>query len=145
MFADMNVALQPHQTYMPLALPCMNNVIWRIFPCCVSSISFTLLQYKDEKISYKALEILNPDLYASNCCLDGNNALHLAGTLGFTRVCKEILARGFHKLLGKAGPSPLEIRGRFREAKTSLLPASMAVQTNQFRTAIELVQAMEPE
>ena len=101
-----------------------------------------MLQYNDEETSYKALEILNPDLYASNCRDGDTNALHLAGTLGFTRVCKEILARGFHKLLGEAGHSLLD---RHSDADATLLPASMAVQTNKFRTAIELLQAMEPE
>ena len=104
-----------------------------------------MLQFNDEKTSYKALELLNPDLYAPNCRDGDTNALHLAGTLGFTRVCKEILVRGFHKLLGEAGHSPLDSRDRHSDADATLLPASMAVQTNRFRTAIELLQAMEPE
>ena len=98
-----------------------------------------LLQECDEKASYKALEILNPDLYAPNCRDDDTNALHLAGTLGYTRVCKEILARGFHRLLYKPGDVD------FSAAYEDLRPASMAVKSTNFATAKVLLQGMEPE
>ena len=97
-----------------------------------------LSQGSDEKTCYKALEILNPDLYAPNCT-DDTNALHHTAAAGFTAVSKEILARGFHRLLGEKGYSPIIINDKYGQ----LHPASIAVQTAHFATAKELLQAME--
>lgn len=99
------------------------------------------MQEKDEKTCYKALELFTPDLYAPNCRPDDSNALHIAGIYGYTSVCKEILARGFHRLLEKPGYPPIDING----SNEPLRPASMAAQTKNFGTAKELLQAMEPE
>ena len=100
------------------------------------------VQERDEKTCYKALELLAPDVYAPNCNPEISSALHIAGTYGYTSVCKEILARGFHRLLDKHGRCPLTINeSRCSEMK----PASMAAQMTHFATAMELLQAMEPE
>ena len=106
----------------------------------ILSIISNLLQNSkgDEKTCYKALELFNLDLYAPNCSPNDVNALHLAGYHGLTTVCKEIMARGFHKLLDKAGSYP-PVSGR------NLRPASMAAQNTHFTTAIELLQGMEAE
>ena len=56
-------------------------------------------------------------------------------------MCKEILARGFHRLLEKSGRSPIDIDG----SNAKMRPASMAAQTKNFATAKELLQAMDPE
>ena len=101
-----------------------------------------MLQEKDEKTCYKALELLSPDLYAPNCSPEDTNALHLAATFGYTTVVKEILARGFYRLLNKPGNPAVMINDIYRQ---SLRPASIAVQVTHFATASELFQAMEPE
>ena len=100
-----------------------------------------LSQDSDEKTCYKALEILNPDLYAPNCTED-TNALHHTATAGFTAVSKEILARGFHRLLGEKGFFPPTLNDQYDQFD-ELHPASVAVRTAHFVTAKELLQAME--
>ena len=65
-------------------------------------------------------------------------------TLGMSAssaVVKEILARGFHRLLDESGRSPITID----DCWDDLRPASLAVQATHFVTAKELLQAMEPE
>ena len=101
-----------------------------------------LQQEKDEKTCYKALELLSPDLYAPNCSPEDTNALHLAATFGYTTVVKEILTRGFHRLLNKPGNPAVTINDVNRQ---SVRPASIAVQATHFTTASELFKAMEPE
>ena len=100
------------------------------------------MQERDQKTCYKALELLTPDLYAPNCSPDDTNALHIAATYGYTSVVKEILARGFHRLLDKQGDPPIWINDIYRQ---SIRPATIAVQVTHFGTAKELLQAMEPE
>lgn len=102
-----------------------------------------IFQESDEKTSYKALEVLSPDLYAPNCNPDEGNGLHVAGILGFTTVCREILTRGFHRLLYKKGYPHIDINDKPRSL--TFRPASMAAQTANFITAGELLQAMERE
>lgn len=67
------------------------------------------MQKQDEKTCIKALELLTPDLYAPNCINCFSNALHVAATFGYTSVVKEILARGFHRLLDSAGSPAISI------------------------------------
>ena len=97
----------------------------------------------DEKTCFKALELLSPDLYTPNCSPDDINALHLTASFGYTSVVKEILARGFHRLLDESGRSPITIDDCWDG--DDLRPASLAVQATHFVTAKELLQAMEPE
>lgn len=56
-------------------------------------------------------------------------------------MVKEILARGFHRLLDKPGRSPIYID----DNRDELRPAALAVQATHFATAKELFQAMESE
>ena len=102
-----------------------------------------IFQGSDEKTIYKALEVLSPDLYAPNCNPDHGNSLHVAGILGFTTVCREILTRGFHRLLYKKGYSHIKLSEK--PPKLTLQPASMAAHTANFITAGQLLQAMERE
>lgn len=112
------------------------NFMW-----CVVIWRLNIFQESDEKTGYKALEVLSPDLYAPNCNPDEGNGLHVAGILGFTTVCREILTRGYHRLLYKKGYPHISISGR--PTFLMLRPASMAAQTTNFITAGELLQAME--
>ena len=100
-----------------------------------------VLQKSDEKTCFKALELLTPDLYAPNCSPDDTNALHITASYGYTSVVKEILARGFHRLLDNPGYPPIELNDFYDE----LRPASLAVKATHFVTARELLQAMDPE
>ena len=101
-----------------------------------------ILQEKDEKTCYKALELLSPDLYGANCSPEHTNALHMVATFGYTTVVKEILARGFYRLLNKPGNPPVQMNDKFRQRIT---PATVAVQATHFSTATLLFQAMELE
>ena len=98
-----------------------------------------MLQERDEKTCLKALELLNPDLYASNCSLLEKTALHYAASLGYTAFVKEVLARGYSGLINEeGGVSFLE-----EDYELSLRPAAIAVGTANFATATHLLQSME--
>ena len=99
------------------------------------------MQERDEKTCLKALELLNPDLYASNCSVYDDTALHYAASLGYTAFVKEVLARGYSGLINKEGGV------LFLEDKSnlSLRPAAIAVGTANFATATHLLQSMELE
>lgn len=91
------------------------------------------IQRSDEKNILKTLELLNPDLNAPNCLYRRRsyNALHIAGIHGFTTVCKEILVRGFDRLL-------------MQTCTGGTLPVSLAVTYSKYSTAQALLQAMDP-
>ena len=72
------------------------------------------------------MDELDPDLYAPNC----QRALHWAADLGFTNVAKQILIRGYDKLLWV----------RDRECN---FPLQLAVLKEKFATAEILLRNMK--
>ena len=53
-----------------------------------------------EEIVLDVFDELNPDLYSEKCVdSKGDNPCHLAASKGYTTFCKQIVAKGYDKLL----------------------------------------------